>query len=253
MKKTIFLIFAIIIAASSLSFAQAVTITPKKTVYTRKGKNVPQEKRTFSVTYPVVSGAMAPALKKKLENTISYWRVFQTTLAENLGEYDWLSDLSYKVNYNKKGVLNIALMQEGAGAYPSTQTIDLVVDTKTGEQIKILDAFKTNSLPKLAKLVNQRLEAEKSALIRRIDKNEFSDGEADAEQNNALKEQIKGLEFTADTFDQYSVSDKGVTFIYDAGFPHAIQAAQPDGRYFFSWAELKPYIKPEGLLGRFVR
>ena len=51
----------------------------------------------------------------------------------------------------------------------------------------------------------------------------------------------------------FPISDEGVTFYYDYGFPHVIQALAPDGQYFFKWAELKPFIKPDGLLARFVR
>jgi hypothetical protein len=43
-----------------------------------------------------------------------------------------------------------------------------------------------------------------------------------------------------------------VTFLYDAGFPHAIQALEPNGNYFFSYAELRPFIKKDGLLGTFI-
>jgi hypothetical protein len=250
MKKLI-LAFSLMLVGASVSFAQIVTITPKKTVYTRKGKVSLKEKRTFVVTYPVVTGAIPAATKKKLANTINYWRVFETSLRENLTEYDWLSGLSYEVNYNKNGILDIALMQEGSGAYPSGRTVHLVVDLKTGEQIKFKDAFKTDSLGKLAAMVNAKLEVEKKEIIKLIDKGEFGES-SEPNEMDPLKEQVGGLSFTAKTFDEFSISDKGVTFIYDAGFPHVIKAAQPDGRYFFTWAELKPFIKPAGLLGRFV-
>ncbi|HLM60166.1 MAG TPA: hypothetical protein VK308_05145 [Pyrinomonadaceae bacterium] len=250
MKKLI-LAFSLMLVGASVSFAQIVTITPKKTVYTRKGKVSLKEKRTFVVTYPVVTGAIPAATKKKLANTINYWRVFETSLRENLTEYDWLSELSYEVNYNKNGILDIALMQEGSGAYPSGRTVHLVVDLKTGEQIKFKDAFKTDSLGKLAAMVNAKLEVEKKEIIKLIDKGEFGES-SEPNEMDPLKEQVGGLSFTAKTFDEFSISDKGVTFIYDAGFPHVIKAAQPDGRYFFTWAELKPFIKPAGLLGRFV-
>jgi hypothetical protein len=249
MKKLI-LAFSLMLVGAAVSFAQIVTITPKKTVYTRKGKVSFKEKRTFIVTYPIVSGSIPVTTKKKLENTISYWRVFETTLRENLSEYDWLSELSYEVNYNKNGILDIALMQEGVGAYPSGRTVHLVIDLKTGEQIKFKDAFKTDSLGKLAAMVNARLEVEKKDVIRRIDKGEYGEPGDDM---SPLKEQVSGLSFTMETFDEFSINDKGVTIIYDAGFPHVIKAAQPDGHYFFTWAELKPFIKPAGLLGRFIR
>ena len=253
MKKLI-LAFSLMFVGASIIFAQTMTITPKKTVYTRKGKGVPKEKRSFVVTYPLFNGTMPLAAKKKLENTISYWRVFETTLQENLTEYDSLSELSYKVNYNKNGILDIALTQETMAAYPDQSTRNLIIDLKTGEAVKFSDVFKSDALDNLAEMVNSKLTVEKNAMIARIDKGEFNEGgTADKEANDAVKEQLRGLEFTAGTFDEFSISDKGLTIIYDAGFPHVIQAAQPDGRYFFTWAELKPFIKPDGLLGRFVR
>ena len=253
MKKLI-LAFSLMLVGASIIFAQTVTITPKKTVYTRKGKQVPKEKRTFVVTYPVVSGAMPLTTKKKLENTISYWRVFETTLKENQGDYHWLTEMSYKVDYNKKGILGIALTQEGIGAYPDGRTVHLVIDSNTGEQVKFSDVFRSDALEEFAKLVDAKLSAEKNAMIARIDKGEFDEGgTVDKEANDSVKEQLTNLSFTAETFNEFSVNDQGVTIIYDAGFPHVIQAAQPDGRYFFAWAEVKPFTRTDGLLGRFVR
>jgi hypothetical protein len=251
MKKSI-LALSVLLVLASLGLAQNISITPKKIVHKRIGKQVPREKRTFVVTYPLVSGSIAAATKKRLENTISYWRVFETTLQENQGEYHWLSEMSYTVNYNKNGILDIALTQEGVGAYPDGQTVNLVVDLKTGEAIKFRDVFKSNSLTRFAEMVNTKLNSEKQDTIQRINRGEFG-GENDKEANESLKEQVSGLIFTAETFNEFSINDKGVTIIYDAGFPHVIKAAQPDGRYFFTWAELKPFIKPDGLLGRFVR
>lgn len=248
--KKIVSAFLLTLVAVSVGFAQIVKITPKRTVYKRTVKQDQKEKRTFVVTYPVVSGAMPTANRKKLENTISYWRVFEMTLQESQSD-TWLSDLYYKVNYNKNGILDIALTQEGSAAYPDSSTVDLVVDLKTGEQVKFKDVFKTDSLDAFAKMVDKKLSVEKTAVIRRIDKGEF--GENGKEADDSLKEQLGTLSFTAETFKEFSVGDKGVTIIYDAGFPHVIQAAQPDGRYFFSWAQVKTFIRRDGLLGKFIR
>lgn len=250
MKKNFFA-FLLMLIAVSIGFAQVVKITPKKIVYTRKGRDVPKEKKTFVVTYPLISGAMPLTTKKKLENTISYWRVFETTLQENQGEYHWLSELSYAANYNKNGVLDIALTQEGVGTYPDGSTVNVLVDLKTGEQVKFKDAFKADALAKFAKMVNAKLETEKKEIVQRINKGAFSDS-GGKEADDALKEQISELSFTAETFDQFKISDKGVTIIYDAGFPHVIKAAQPDGEYFFIWAQVKPFIRRDGLLAKFI-
>jgi hypothetical protein len=249
--KLLFLSFLLMACGATAALAQSsVVVKPKKVVYTRKGKDIPQEKRTFVVTYPTISGAMTAAAKKKLENTISYWRVFETTLAENLGDNAWLSEMSYKVNYNGGGILDIALTQEGSGAYPDGQTVDLAVDLKTGAQIKYADVFQTAQSAKLAALADKKLAAEKAEIIKEINKGTFSETD---EEKQSSREQVENLKFSAEDLEKFSVGEKGVTFIYDAGFPHVIQALAPEGRYFFTWAQLKPFVRRDGLLAQFVR
>ncbi len=81
---------------------------------------------------------------------------------------------------------------------------------------------------------------------------ENSEPESDAEDRRIIEESQEVLEFKSENLNDFSVGAKGVTFLYDAGYPHAIQASEPKGRYFFSYSELKPYIKSDGLLWQFV-
>lgn len=237
----VFLFFTINSAAQT-----SVTITPKKTVYTRK--NVPREKRTFEVRYPIVGGALKPAVKTRLENTISYWRNFETTLKEEMSA-TWLETLDYEVNHNGNGILDVTLRMDGSGAYPDYSAKNLVVDLKTGNRVKFADVFKPEMLGKLATMINKKLAAEKKEIFERIEE----DKDATKEDKDSLKEQVGGLKFTAENFDEFSINAKGVTFLYDAGFPHVIQALEPEGRYFFSYNELKPFIKTNSILGQFIR
>lgn len=240
-----------ICALSFAVFAQSVVITPKKTVYTRKIRGIEKEKRTFDVRYPIVSDAISPAAKKNLNNTIDYWRVFETSLKSSLEEDTSLSSLDYKVNYNKNGVLDISLIQETVAAYPDTHTVNLVIDLKTGKPVTFNDIFAQNSRPRLANLVGKKLAAEKKEIIKSIDADTVS--YSDAEGRESSKQSVNDLKFTPENFNEFSIGDKGVTILYDAGFPHVIQALQPAGRYFFSWAEIKPFIRRDGLLGKFIR
>ena len=113
--------------------------------------------------------------------------------------------------------------------------------------IKAADAFNPDSLATLAEMANQKLKAETRERIKEAEAGKDSD----ADQKSSLKDQLEQLTFTVENLDEFSVNDKGLTFLYDAGFPHVIQALQPDGRYFFSSAELRPYIKRNGPLGIF--
>jgi hypothetical protein len=252
MHKFIFVVFFIaalfVILPVQLSAQNAnLVITPKKVVYTRKGRSIRDSKRTFTVVYPVISGIDA-TLKSKIANTISYWRVFEISLRESLSD-TWLDDLNFQVNYNKNGILDIMLTQEGSAAYPDGQIHNLVVNLKTGEQVNLADIFKSDSLDKLAEIIDKKLQIEKQEIIAGIDESKNEN----PEEKTSLKEQVQDLRFTTDKLNEFSLNDKGVTFFYDANFPHVIQALEPEGRYFFGYSELKPFIKNGTILEQFIR
>lgn len=239
-----------VFAFYSITFSQNITVTPQKKIYTRKAKDVPSERKIFTVVYPIVKSADA-TIKTKIENAISYWNVFDISLEDNLNDDFWLTDLNYKIIYNKNGILDIALMQEGVGAYPDSQTVEMVIDIKTGARVAFSDVIRSDMREELTNLVNKKLEIKKKEVIQQIDKNEF--GEYEAAQRESFKQEINDLKFAVESFTEFAVSDQGITVIYDAGFPHVIQALEPEGRFFFDWAQIKSYIKPDGLLGRFTR
>ena len=249
MKKILaFLAASLLLLTFKVSAQAGITITPQKITYKRQGRGIEHFKRTFSVRYPIIRGTLKPAVKTRLEKTISYWRVFEITLAETFSETG-LDTLDYTVNYNQNDILDITLTEEFSAAYPSTQNYNLVVDLKTGRQIKFADVFKTATKSKLAQMVDKKLEAEKQEILTQIE----SDKDETKESKDWLKEQIAALSFTAESFNEFRVGSKGVTILYDAGFPHVIQALQPNGEYFFTYSQLKPFLKPGGLLGKFVR
>jgi hypothetical protein len=86
----------------------------------------------------------------------------------------------------------------------------------------------------LTRRANEKLKVEVKELVEVI----AEDKDSDADQKSAVRDQLNQLEFKLENLDDFAVSDKGVTFLYDAGFPHVIRALQPNGEYFFSFAEL---------------
>ena len=102
-------------------------------------------------------------------------------------------------------------------------------------------------MAQLAANLNQKLQAELKTILQ-----ELSDSRSDAEDVRIARKAQEPLRFTLENLDNFSVDPKGITFLYDAGYPHAIQAFEPVGRYFFSYSELKPYIKPDGPLRQFT-
>lgn len=237
--------------AATLSPADRVVIAKKRIVIVRRGKFVrdfPSRRRAV-INYPLfVSGAGSAAALRKVRSLLQVKNIFDTSLAEYKSD-TWLDEFDYEVNYNKNSILDITFTQSGMGAYPDSHTKHFAINLKTGELIKAKDVFRPDTLSSLTDEVNRRLQEE----IKGILNDTAHDSDTSVEERQSLREQFDGLKFQRENMDEFSISDKGITFLYDAGFPHVIQALEPVGKYFFSYAELHSFIKPEGTLGSFVR
>jgi hypothetical protein len=241
MKRKLPLVLFCILVLSFSIFPQSVIVTPKKIIYKRP-KPLMDFKKSFSVVRPKVRAANL-AIAKKIETAISYEKIFDFSIKDEINEIQWLEEASYTVDYNKNGILGVTLSMTGTGAYPSEASQPVVVNIEIGGRVAAKDIFV--KLPQLAAKGKQTQAAEIKRSIVEIKKENPDEG------NPASL--FESADFTVEHLDRFSVSDKGITFWYEYGFPHVIQALQPEGRYFFSWAELKPFIKSDGLLARFNR
>ncbi len=241
MKIRIFLLVAILLAFSSIEFAQTVKITPKQVSYNRPKTIENEYKRSFKITYPKVSGASG----KKIESVLNYEKIFDYKLKYQIrGEDTWLDEISYDVNYNKNGILDVLISMEGSGAYPSVTNRYFVVNTKSGSRVRPVDVF-TN----LAALAS-KAKAKQKAEVRKTKAELKADPEA---ADFDASEYFNNAKFMSKDLNEFSVSEKGVTFRYDYGFPHVALAYQPSGEYFFTWKELRPFIKKGSLFAQFAK
>jgi hypothetical protein len=242
MKIKLFLLTALLFFVPAV-FAQKVLITPKKIIYKRLKPN-DDSKKTFIVTYPKVKAANA-VLAKKIETAISFDKNLKLELNEEIkGDIQWLEEAEYDVLYNNRGILCVDLFVTGWGAYPSSSTKTVVVDLRTGKKIGPGDVL-TNFPALVARLkILQRKDIAEGIKVIKADP-DFSDENTD--------ELFKDADFTAADLDNFAVFATGVTFYYDYGFPHVIQALEPDGSYFVKWKDLKPFIKPGSQFAQFAR
>lgn len=219
--------------------AQSVTITPQRSVY-RRSKPMLDSKRTFTIRRPIVK-ASTPILSRKITTAISPEKVLALNTREELTDYQWLEEANYKVLFNQNGVLCVEQWMTGAGAYPDSVTKTVVVDIRKGERVTIRDVF--SGLPRLAAMIRSAQTAEIKAAAEDMKSN------PDTRPEDLFRE----TNFTIKDLNEFAIDAKGVTFIYDYGFPHVIEALQPTGRFHFTWKQLKPHIRTDGLLARFVR
>ena len=198
------------------------------------------------VVYPIVSGLSAPVLRR-VRAVFDFKNIFDYSLKE-YREDTWLDEFGYKVNHNGNYLLDITFSQRGSAAYPDDQTKHFLVNLRDGSVIKASDVFVAAKLGSLSVLVNQKLQGELKEILESL-----KDSKSDPEDVRTASEAQEPLQFKVEDLDEFSVGKKGVTFLYDAGYPHVIQAFEPEGRYFFSYSELKPFIKRDGPLGQFVQ
>ncbi len=225
-------------------------IQRRRSVIVRTGKiarDFPHKKRAV-VTYPVVSGLSDAAVLRRVHALFDFKNIFDYSLQE-YREDAWLEEFSYVVNHNGNSLLDITFHQSGSGAYPDEHERHFLVNLRDGRLVKAADAFKSDKLAALAILVDRKLQRE----LKEIADDNATAKAADPQDKETLQQAHENLKFELANLDDFSVSRKGVTFLYDSGLPHVIQAFAPAGKYLFTFAELKPFIKRDGSLGEFIR
>lgn len=242
MKVKLILLLTVILAFGSGVTAQSVVVTRKKITYTRP-KPITDFKKTFVINYPKVRAA-TPTVSRKIEAVLSYEKAFALDLGEEIKDVQWLEEADYKVAYNKNGLLCVELWVQGTAAYPDGSTKFIVVDTRKGTQVLPGEVFVY--IDGLVDMVKKALKKEIADAITQIKNNK------DWEEPEP-EHLFETADFTMDNLKGFSISDKGVTFHYDYGFPHVIEAMQPDGKFTFTWAQMKPFIRVNSVLGRLVR
>jgi len=240
--KTKIIAVALFLSALSICCYSQVNISAKKMTFQRKGADVPDFKKTFEVNHPQISGVNSK-LKKMLEKTIDYWSNFDMKLEDNLNDDYWLDSFDFNVTYNHNSVLVIELIMEGSGAYPDGSVKTLVIDLTTGKRMYFSDTF--TDIGQLLVKIDRAQQDEKNDYLTELKRDNPEDAAT------AL-ELINEKSFDPKTLDEFSIDDNGVTFIYDYGFPHAVEALEPEGRYFFTWTQMKPHIPNGSLLERFL-
>jgi hypothetical protein len=218
-------------------------VTIREDVSTLKSSGDP--KAEITIRQPSVSGLKNGVALKKLQDALTPNSVFEYSLDEVFDGSSGITSVDFKVNYNQHYLLDIDLWMETMGAYPSTITVHKIINLKTGEPLKASEVFNQQMLPQLAEKVR--------ALKKRKEKESLEDPHDSQEDKESIEEGIRSARaYDLTDLDHFSVSDKGITFLYDYDtFPHVIQNLQPPGSYFISFKELKPFINPHGPLGVF--
>ena len=235
--------------ATNSNLQDRAIIQRRRTVLVRRGEvaRLFPKRRTAIITYPVITG-LKPNVLRKVRAHLSFKNIFDYSLAEYRNDA-WLSEFSYVVNHNADSLLDITFTQSGVAAYPDEQSRHFLIDLRSGKLLAAADAFQPEKLTLLTAQVDAELQRE----IAKLRKENAASTDRDQDEKTSVNDAYEILKIELKDLDNFSVSRRGITFLYDAGFPHVIKALEPHGHYFFSYDRLKPYIKSDGPLGQFVR
>ena len=167
--RVLLMVFLLLFFTAPLSLSQVqvvaqagtdrAVVRPRTVVIIRRGaliKDFPNKKRA-TVTYPIISGLKDAEVLRRVQVILQVKNVFDSSIAEYRDD-NWLEEFRYKVNYNKNNILDITFTQEGAGAYPDTQTRHFAINLKNGKVIKASDVFINRSLPTLRTMLDGKLQ-----------------------------------------------------------------------------------------------
>ncbi len=226
---------------NALTTQSSATIQPKTLTFTR-GKKGQDSYKQATVQIPTITTGPNSAVLKQVQDAIGPKQVLGESVQELDTEFQKsgaLSRLSYKVNYNKNAIVHLTYTKETVTSYPSTFRHYVAVDLQTGKVITAADLLTPSGLENLAATIDQLMQ-------QRIQKTIAEKGTQDGD----LKTRLTGKQFKIQNLNTFLISEKGITFIYDFDFPHAIQALAPDGEFFLTYDQLQPSFKPVARLGR---
>lgn len=148
--------------------------------------------------------------------------------------------------YHAHCILGIRYNGEWMGAYPTSFSGNINYDLQTGDSLLTTDFIAADKMNELLAHCNTKLQ-------QNIDDNRKTLVAGDGlEEVAQYLEQYPPL-FTMDKINDYSISDSGVTWVYEIGFPHVMKGLEPDGHVTLSRAELQPLLKKDGPLGFMVQ
>ncbi|MBD2717010.1 hypothetical protein KBK19_18335 [Microvirga sp. STR05] len=157
----------------------------------------------------------------------------------------------YEVLYNDHGLLSVALTSDLLGAYASSVTRHATFELRTGRLLEVRDLLAdTLALrQRWQESINRRVADHISKLpteYAQLDAPLLAEVKRRLHWNDStLTSQLEGDD---PRFYDFALTPFGLTLYYDFGFPHVLEALQPETDYLFSYATLTPWLKPRGLL-----
>lgn len=186
--------------------------------------------------WPVVVGEADDPAVEAINASLSWETVTGQPLEETVAIFADIqrgyTGADYAVNYDAGGILDITITTEFVGAYPSTERHYFCFDASTGERLGAEDILDPRQFDELVSILDAMLQERIGEAVLRC-----------CEDGDGVPEEIyEGYGFTVEDLECFTVAGDGIWFHYDFGFPHVIEAAEPDGELFLPVGEITPFL-----------
>jgi len=200
----------------------------------------------YSVQYPFISlpnATVAKSINVTIKKTVfaetGYENIVDVKKALAAYSKDFLLEMSFKVIFNKSGILSLEIYFDVQGAYENSFYRHLTFNTATGKQLTLSDIIKASSFNNFKQdILNKKRKALQQYAIdikKDLDSNYISKEEYDESlslvKNGGCADSVSLQEFT--------ISNSCIQVYDDCDFPHAMRAQQPgyELKYFIDSAD----------------
>jgi hypothetical protein len=197
--------------------------------------------QTLEMEWPVVAGGTDDGAIAAMNEAMSWENVTGEPFEQTMITYSEIqrgyTGAAFDVNFNRGGILDITIIVDYVGAYPSTFLYWFNFDARTGDPLLPSDLFLESEVDGLVALLDSELQDNVQAAI-----------EVYCSSPEEASDMYGDPHFTADYLGRFSIMQDGIEFHYDFEFPHAYLAAEPEEDLMVSWEDLAPFLDPEGPL-----
>ncbi|MBP6986072.1 MAG: hypothetical protein KBB83_05715 [Alphaproteobacteria bacterium] len=201
----------------------------------------------IDIVLPILTGLNDKKLTRKINKHLSLESLYGSSLDAIKEEFlrceGTIRTIGYEVIRLDNTILSINLFMETEAAYPDQSNAYRSINLKTGDIVRPEDVFPQAKLDDLVRLIKL-----KKAKIEKNDERRLGSEELEDFQSivgNAPSYTIEDLK-------NFVITEKGVRFFYNYGACHATRALEPADSFEFTFDELEPYIKADGLLGKYA-
>jgi len=174
-----------------------------------------------------------------LEDTIPATR---DILKENI-EDNGLINLSYKVTFNKNGLLSFFIDAEGCGAHCSSWKTYFNFDLKTGKKIPVDDLFLQNKTDSFKNMVREnKINALKK--YKEEEKDNFINKTIDSVEYEWSISLVDENCINSISIENFSLLDGVIEIIDPCEFPNAIRSQQPYFELKYAYKNIEESLNP---------